>query len=470
MEAIFEIFNQLPTPYSDLAAVTVLFAVIAVIGLIISYLFEQKAPDQIPEDTVEKEPTPPPEIEEPLDDPFVSAAEPTGEEIATPEVEAELVAEALESTPAPEPEVTTQPETTVEEPLSSGFSTPTATEEIAAESTEVTEQVMVEPPAQEPVMIEKEIDESKQGLFARLRSGLSKTHTGFIGKLNTIMMRSEINEELWEDFEEALITADLGMGTTMKLRDAVEQNLDKQNLKEPGSIKDSLKQEILNILKNAQGSPIEPSQKPFVVMVAGVNGVGKTTTIGKLAHRFRKNDHSVMVAAGDTFRAAALEQLEVWSKRVGSDFIKGQSGADPSAVAFDAIKASQSRGTDVLIIDTAGRLHTKGNLMDELKKMRRVIGREYEGAPHEILLVLDATTGQNAVQQAKMFNESIDVTGIVLTKLDGTAKGGVIVAIADELNIPVKYIGIGESLGDLREFDAEEFTEALFMSDDETIH
>ena len=201
-----------------------------------------------------------------------------------------------------------------------------------------------------------------------------------------------------------------------------------------------------------------------------MNGVGKTTTIGKLANRLKKEDLSVMVAAGDTFRAAATEQLEIWSKRVGSDFIKGPSGADPSAVAFDAVKAASARGTDVLIIDTAGRLHTKGNLMDEIKKMKRVISRELEQAPHETLLVLDATTGQNAIQQAKMFNEALDITGIVLTKLDGTAKGGVIVAIADELSIPVKYIGIGESLSDLREFNAEEFVEALFYSGEETLH
>lgn len=207
-----------------------------------------------------------------------------------------------------------------------------------------------------------------------------------------------------------------------------------------------------------------------MIMVAGVNGVGKTTTIGKLANMLKQDGRKVMVAAADTFRAAATEQLEVWSKRVGTDFIKGESGGDPSSVAFDAVKAAEARGTDILIIDTAGRLHTKENLMDELTKMKRIIRRELEGAPHETLLVLDATTGQNAVQQAKLFNEAIEVTGIVLTKLDGTAKGGVIVAIADELNIPVKYIGIGESLSDLREFNADEFVEALFYSGEEIVH
>ena len=198
--------------------------------------------------------------------------------------------------------------------------------------------------------------------------------------------------------------------------------------------------------------------------------IKKADTIGKLANMLKQDGRKVMVAAADTFRAAATEQLEVWSKRVGTDFIKGESGGDPSSVAFDAVKAAEARGTDILIIDTAGRLHTKVNLMDELTKMKRIIRRELEGAPHETLLVLDATTGQNAVQQAKLFNEAIEVTGIVLTKLDGTAKGGVIVAIADELNIPVKYIGIGESLSDLREFNADEFVEALFYSGEEIVH
>lgn len=319
---------------------------------------------------------------------------------------------------------------------------------------------------------EEEVEEeTKEGLFSRLRAGLSRTQAGFIARLDDILsIRKEIDANLWEDFEETLIMADIGVGTTMKLRQEIEGKLTKKSLRDPTTIKSTLREEILKMLKKAEGSPIALDVKPFVLIVAGVNGVGKTTTIGKLAYRFRKEGKSVMVAAADTFRAAAVEQLEIWAKRVGSDFLKGRSGVDPSAVAFDAVKASLARGTDVLIIDTAGRLHTKTNLMDELKKVRRVIGRELEGAPHETLLVLDATTGQNAIQQAKMFKEAIDVTGIALTKLDGTAKGGVIVAIADELNIPVKFIGIGESLGDLREFKAEEFVEALFLSGTETLH
>lgn len=319
--------------------------------------------------------------------------------------------------------------------------------------------------------LEEEIEETREGLFSRLRAGLSRTQAGLIGKLDEMLsVRKEINDNLWDDFEEALIMSDVGVGTTMKLRQEIEGKLTKKSLSDPIAIKTTLKDEILSTLKKAEGSPLSLDTKPFVLMVAGVNGVGKTTTIGKLAYRFRKDGKNVMVAAADTFRAAAVEQLEIWAKRVGSDFLKGQSGVDPSAVAFDAIKASHARGTDVLIIDTAGRLHTKTNLMDELKKIRRVIGRELPGAPHETLLVLDATTGQNAIQQAKMFKEAIEVTGIVLTKLDGTAKGGVIVAIADELNIPVRFIGIGEGLGDLREFNAEEFVEALFLTGKETLH
>ncbi len=264
--------------------------------------------------------------------------------------------------------------------------------------------------------------------------------------------------------------ADLGVTTTMKLREDVEREIESNSITDPHEIKNILKSKILEILKESEGAAVHPDTKPFIMMVAGVNGVGKTTTIGKLSNKFKDEDKKVMVAAADTFRAAAVDQLEVWANRVGADFIRGQSGADPSAVAFDAVKASVSRSADILIIDTAGRLHTRENLMDELKKMRKVVSRELEGAPHETLLVLDATTGQNAIQQAKMFNEAIDLTGIALTKLDGTAKGGVIISIANELSIPVKYIGIGERLEDLREFNAEEFVEALFGDEVHTIH
>lgn len=336
---------------------------------------------------------------------------------------------------------------------------------------EATEEVSRTESASAKEKIEEEPEETEGGLFSRLRAGLSRTQAGLLGRLDEMLsIRKEIDNGLWDDFEETLVTADLGVGTTMKLRSEIESKLSKKALRNPMVIKEGLREEILRVLRSAEGQPLLLNTKPFVIMVAGVNGVGKTTTIGKLAYKFRKDGRNVMVAAADTFRAAAVEQLEIWANRVGSDFLKGQSGADPSAVAFDAVRAAFARDTDVLIIDTAGRLHTKTNLMEELKKIKRVVGRGLEGAPHETLLVLDATTGQNAIQQAKMFKEAIEITGIVLTKLDGTAKGGVIVAIANELKIPVKFIGIGERLGDLREFKADEFVEALFLTGKETLH
>lgn len=441
MEEIFSILNTIPGPYNDLVAVAVIFIIIAAIGLIISFLFGGKAAEQIEE--VETEET----IESP-------------EEITEELTGAEEIIETEEEI-APGQEFQPQSAEITEEIVES---------ESPVEPEEIIETVEFEEEPEEEIEPLEEAEETKEGLFARLRRGLSKTQAGLLGGLGGIVSRKEIDADLWDEFEETLIMADLGVNTTMKLRENIETKLSKKSLTSPESITDNLKEEILEILKSSQGAPINADASPFVIMVAGVNGVGKTTTIGKLANRLKTDDKKVMVAAGDTFRAAATEQLEVWSKRVGTDFLKGQSGGDPSSVAFDAVKAAEARGTDILIIDTAGRLHTKGNLMDELTKMKRIVGRELEGAPHETLLVLDATTGQNAVQQAKLFNDAIGVSGIVLTKLDGTAKGGVIIAIADELNIPVKYIGIGESLSDLREFNAEEFVEALFYSGDETVH
>lgn len=444
MEEILSILNTIPSPYSDLVAVAIIFIIIAVISFIIAALLGGKAPEEVQEVELDEDIQIPEEIAEELEAAGL-------EELAPEEPVQEFEPEAFE-TQAPqeiaEKQITEIPPEVIEEDA--------ITDEIEEELEEIVQQ--------------EQAEETKEGLFARLRKGLSKTQAGLLGGLGGIVAKKEIDADLWDEFEETLIMADLGVSTTMKLREHIEAKLSKQSLTSPESITDNLKEEILEILKGAQGAPISADANPFVIMVAGVNGVGKTTTIGKLANRLKTDDRKVMVAAGDTFRAAAVEQLEVWSKRVGTDFLKGQSGGDPSSVAFDAVKAAEARGTDILIIDTAGRLHTKGNLMDELTKMKRVVGRELEGAPHETLLVLDATTGQNAIQQAKQFNEALGVTGIVLTKLDGTAKGGVIIAIADELNIPVKYIGIGESLSDLREFDAEEFVEALFYSGDETVH
>ncbi|MCY4263099.1 MAG: signal recognition particle-docking protein FtsY [Candidatus Dadabacteria bacterium] len=288
--------------------------------------------------------------------------------------------------------------------------------------------------------------------------------------LEHVFSSGRIDDATWDEFEEILIMSDMGVSTTAKLREKVSSSVTPSSRADIEEIKTLLEKEILDILRGVQSPVAELSARPTVFMVAGVNGVGKTTSIGKIANRFTREGKKVMVAAADTFRAAAVEQLEVWSQRVGSDFLRGQTGADPSAVAYDAAKASVSRGIELLVIDTAGRVHTKTGLMEELKKLRRVVERELEGAPHETLLVVDATTGQNAVEQARVFSEAIGVTGIVLTKLDGSAKGGIIVAIAQQLGIPVKYIGVGEGLEDLREFDAEQFTKALFASDKEVLH
>ncbi len=452
MEVILSMLNSIPSPYSDFVAVAVIFVLIALISFIIAFLVERKAQKQAQELEIEEDVKPPAETQEVIEDLDVAG-------------DLEAVNEPIEEVPDIQgPELQTQTTQLSEELLE----TEPPPQEIYEEEVIKTEEIEEEP----EVLIEpiEEVEETKEGLFARLRRGLSKTQAGLLGRLGEIISKREIDESLWDDFEETLIMSDLGVNTTMKLRENIETKLSKQSLSSAESITDTLKEEILEILKSAQGAPIKADVSPFVIMVAGVNGVGKTTTIGKLANMLKQDGRKVMVAAADTFRAAATEQLEVWSKRVGTDFIKGESGGDPSSVAFDAVKAAEARGTDILIIDTAVRLHTNVNLMDELTKMKRIIRRELEGAPHETLLVLDATTGQNAVQQAKLFNEAIEVTGIVLTKLDGTAKGGVIVAIADELNIPVKYIGIGESLSDLREFNADEFVEALFYSGEEIVH
>jgi len=299
----------------------------------------------------------------------------------------------------------------------------------------------------------------------KLKKGLSKTHQGFVEKIDQLFLgKKTIDQELLDELEGLLFEADLGVKTSSQLIDGVRQELKRGELQEPGKVKEYIRQEILRILKSGE-RPLSIDfslTKPFVIMVVGVNGGGKTTTIGKIAHQYASQGKRVLVGAADTFRAAAVEQLEVWANRVGADLIKQSKGSDPSAVAFDSIHAARARGTDLVFIDTAGRLHTKVNLMEELKKLKRIVGREYPGAPHEILLVLDATTGQNAISQAKLFNEAIGVTGIALTKLDGTAKGGIIVGITEELKIPIRYIGVGEAIDDLKEFDATEFVQALF--------
>ncbi len=292
--------------------------------------------------------------------------------------------------------------------------------------------------------------------FESLKAGLAKTHNALLGGVETAISAEskESPEELLERLEEALISADVGIKATAGLVEGMRGRWD------PSRFRDYFKDALYDILKEVE-RPLEIDQSPFVLMVLGVNGVGKTTTIGKLAARYSSEGKSVILAAGDTFRAAAIEQLEGWGSRVNCPVIRQAQGGDPGAVAFDAVKAALARKADLLILDTAGRLHTKVNLMEELKKVQRVISRELPGAPHEKLLVLDASTGQNALTQARIFNEAVGVTGIALTKLDGTAKGGVIVAIAKELGIPIRFVGVGESLHDLRVFNAREFVDAL---------
>ena len=300
------------------------------------------------------------------------------------------------------------------------------------------------------------------GFFDRLKDGLQKTRKGITEKIDQVLVSfGKIDDELFDELEEILITSDIGIETTLRIIEDLKRKTKENKLTNPGDIKELLKEELIEILaENAPELKVEIS--PSVIVVIGVNGVGKTTSIGKIANLLKQNGKKVILAAGDTFRAAAIDQLEIWSNRVGVDVIKQSEGSDPAAVIFDAVQAAKSRKADVLICDTAGRLHTKKNLMEELKKVTRVIERELPGAGRETLLVLDATTGQNAISQAKTFSEVADISGIVLTKLDGTAKGGIVIAIKSELNIPVKLIGVGEKMEDLQKFDAKEFVEALF--------
>lgn len=300
------------------------------------------------------------------------------------------------------------------------------------------------------------------GFFQKLREGLAKTRQGMVDKVNELVLGyKRIDDSFFDELEEILILSDVGAANAMEMVGHIRERVKKERIDDTVKVKQLLQDEMVNILGD-RSEPVRLTDQPTVIMVVGVNGVGKTTTIGKLAHRFKQEGRRVLLAAGDTFRAAAIDQLEVWGNRAGVEVIKQSEGSDPAAVIFDAIAAAKARKADVLICDTAGRLHNKVNLMEELKKVRRVMERELPGAPHEVLLVLDATTGQNAIAQAKQFGEATKVTGIALTKLDGTAKGGIVLAIAKELRVPVKLIGIGEGMEDLRDFDPRDFVAALF--------
>ena len=299
------------------------------------------------------------------------------------------------------------------------------------------------------------------GFFDKLKEGLFKTKSAIVGKIDELVKSfTKVDEDLFEELEELLISADIGVATTEEILDELRDTVKEKRIKDPEEVKG----ELFSILRSMIGEhePLNLSTKPSVILVIGVNGVGKTTSIGKMAAELKRSGKKVVVAAADTFRAAAAEQLSVWCDRAGVDIIKQGAGADPASVVFDAINAVKSRGADVLIIDTAGRLHNKKNLMDELAKIDRVVRRELPDAAKETLLVLDATTGQNAVYQAKEFKEASNITGLVLTKLDGTAKGGIIISIRRELGIPVKFIGVGEQIDDMKHFDAKEFAGALF--------
>lgn len=302
----------------------------------------------------------------------------------------------------------------------------------------------------------------KEGLFARLKRGLTKAKQGITDRIDEVLKSyTSVDEELFEDLEEVLITADVGVNTTMQIIDDLNDRVRSKKITDPMAVREELKEIVEEILSKGNSKlDVEPS--PAIIIMVGVNGVGKTTTIGKLALRYKSEGKKVMLAAADTFRAAATEQLDIWAKRTNTEIVKHHEGADPGAVVFDAIKAAKARKTDVLICDTAGRLHNKANLMNELGKIFKIIDKEFPEAKKEVLLVVDATTGQNAVVQAKSFKEVADITGIVLTKLDGTAKGGVVLAVKSEVDVPVKLIGVGEKAEDLQDFDAREFTVALF--------
>lgn len=326
----------------------------------------------------------------------------------------------------------------------------------------------------EPLDEQKECDvpderekTSEKSMFARLHERLGKTRDSFIHRLDNLFLgKKKIDQELFDELEEILITADLGVATTMDLLDEAQKRVQRDQLGDPQALKAILHERILAYIEAAD-TPAElvmPEQGPFVIMVIGVNGVGKTTTIGKVAAKFIRSGRSVLLVAADTFRAAAINQLSIWGERVGAKVIAQNPGADPSSVVFDGLEYGLVHHYDVILIDTAGRLHTSVNLMEELKKIKRVISRKLPGAPHEVMLVLDATTGQNGIAQARLFHDAVGVSGLALTKLDGTAKGGIVANICRELSIPVRFIGIGEQIDDLRDFNAREFVDALFAN------
>ena len=423
---------------------------------------------------VHAEPTPEPVIEaEPVAETPVPVVLPMAEPVLQPVVEAEPELEpAPEHKPWLELPVAEEPVALVEDVQAEHVVPPIpavvepAPVEVVAEAPPVVEvpaPVVAAPAVIEPEPAVAATETSKTGFFARLKQGLSKTSASIgEGMASLFLGKKVIDDELLEDIETRLLTADVGVEATAVIIQSLTQKVARKQLTDADALYKSLQAELAAMLKPVEAPLVITPKKPFVILVVGVNGAGKTTTIGKLAKKLQGEGKKVMLAAGDTFRAAAVEQLQVWGERNKIPVIAQHTGADSASVIFDAVQAAKARNIDVLIADTAGRLHTKDNLMEELKKVRRVIGKLDADAPHEVLLVLDAGTGQNAISQAKQFNQTVQLTGLALTKLDGTAKGGVIFALAKQFGLPIRYIGVGEGIDDLRTFEAEPFVQALF--------
>ena len=379
----------------------------------------------------------------------------------TPEEPEDIVEEQVEEAPVKSEDITEQQAEEMSEELHD--ITEGQVQELSEEHDDIVEEHVEEVPVELVDVTEEEAEEEpeKRGFFARLKEGLSKTTQNITGKIDQMLGNyTKIDEDMLEELEEILITSDVGYETTVEIVDRLRQNLKEKLIDNPAQVKPELKLVIESMLQENQES-LRIEESPSILVVVGVNGVGKTTSIGKLAHQMKGQGKSVLLAAADTFRAAAADQLTIWAERAGVDIVKHQEGADPSAVIFDGIHAAKKRNIDVLICDTAGRLHNRKNLMQELGKIFKIVEREYPEANKEVLLVIDATTGQNAMNQAKVFQEVAPLSGIILTKLDGTAKGGVVLAITQELKIPVKFIGVGEQIDDLQMFDASSFAEAM---------
>lgn len=388
------------------------------------------------------------------------------EETILPEEEHDVVAAETDSTAEPETDAEDDRMEASEAAPENGVDEDKAEDVVAAESEASSDEVS-EPEDAEPVEEASEAPEEKVGWFARLKQGLEKTRDDMNYKINDILGNYvKIDDDMMEDLEDLLISSDMGMETTMTLIDRLKDSIREKQIQDPKEVKGLLAEEIRAILEgDPEKNRLKVDPSPAIILIVGVNGVGKTTTIGKLAYRFKSEGKSVLIAAADTFRAAAIEQIETWGERSGTPVISHKEGADPAAVVYDAIQAQKSRNIDVLICDTAGRLHNKKNLMNELEKIHRIIEKEAPDAQKESLLVLDATTGQNAILQAKTFNEVTDLSGLILTKLDGTAKGGVVLPLVKELDIPIKLIGVGEGMLDMQDFSGKDFANALINAE-----